>query len=254
VEDQRSDAGDLSPVDPDEAHEAAAPQSKHRMPRGKAARRAATAESDAEAEKPDVTEESEVPAVGEGPEVGEEPAEEPVHAERRPPGRLAAVVIGLAAALFVGSAAFGGSMLYSVIADRAAATTKLEVARTAASAITTLWTYTPEDMDQLADRSAKYLGGDFLPQYRKYIDAIVPTNRQAQVTNNTEVVGAAVESLDGPHAVAIVYTNSTSTSPLTKNIPSLRYLSWRLTMERDGSRWLVTAMAPITSLDLTPQI
>jgi Mce-associated membrane protein len=256
------------------------------MPRGKA-RRAASAESVGESEKTDGAEESEADQsseAGEAPteEATEAPAEEatgeateapaaevtgeadaepteesdpgPVQAERRPPGRFAAAAIGVAVALFVASAAFGGSMLYSVVADRAAAATKLEVARTAASAITTLWTYTPEDMDQLADRSARYLGGDFLPQYRKYIDAIVPTNRQAQVTNSTEVVGAAVESLDGPHAVAIVYTNSTSTSPLTKNIPSLRYLSWRLTMEREGSRWLVTAMAPITSLDLTPQI
>ena len=71
-------------------------------------------------------------------------------------------------------------------------------------------------------------------QYRKYVDAIVPTNKQAQVTNNTQVVGAAVESLDGPDATAIVYTNTTSTSPLTKNIPSMRYLSYRLTLQRDG--------------------
>ena len=46
------------------------------------------------------------------------------------------------------------------------------------------------------------------------VDAIVPTNRQAKVTNKTEVVGTAVESLQGSDATAIVYTNTTSTSPL----------------------------------------
>jgi Mce-associated membrane protein len=140
------------------------------------------------------------------------------------------------------------------LADRAAVDTKFEVARTAAQAITTLWTYTPENMESLAGRSARFLGGDFEAQYRKYVDAIAPTNKQAQVSNNTEVVGTAVESLDGKDATAIVYTNSTATSPLTKNIPSLRYLSYRLNLERRDAKWLVTKMTTITSLDLTPQL
>jgi Mce-associated membrane protein len=109
-------------------------------------------------------------------------------------------------------------------------------------------------MDKLADRAAQYLSGDFEVQYRKFVDAIVATNKQAQVTNNTQVTGAAVESLNGPDAVAIVYTNTTSTSPLTKGIPSLKYLSYRLFMKRDRARWLVTRMMTITSLDLTPQV
>ena len=57
-----------------------------------------------------------------------------------------------------------------------------------------------------------------------------------------------------PEATAIVYTNSTSTSPLTKNIPSMRYLSYRLTLHRDGPEWLVTGMTAVTNLDLTPKI
>ncbi|HZE17593.1 MAG TPA: mammalian cell entry protein, partial [Mycobacterium sp.] len=44
------------------------------------------------------------------------------------------------------------------------------------------------------------------------------------------------------------------TSPVTKNIPSLRYLSYRLFMKRDHARWLVTRMTTITSLDLTPRL
>ena len=71
---------------------------------------------------------------------------------------------------------------------------------------------------------------------------------------HTDVTGAAVESLEGPNAVAIVYTNTTSTSPLTKNVPALKYLSYRLIMKRDNGRWLVTRMTTITSLDLTPHL
>jgi Mce-associated membrane protein len=156
--------------------------------------------------------------------------------------------------LFVGSAAFAGATMQPYLSDRAVVATKLKVARTAANAITTLWTYTPENMDSLADRAATYLGGDFAAQYRKFVDAIVAPNKQAKITNHTDVTGAAVESLEGPNAVAIVYTNTTSTSPLTKNVPSLKYLSYRLIMKRDKGRWLVTRMTTITSLDLTPHL
>lgn len=173
---------------------------------------------------------------------------------RRQAGKPTAIVAAVAAAIFVGAAAFAGATVQPYLADRAAVATKLRVARTAANAITTLWTYTPENMDSLADRAAMYLTGDFGAQYRKFVDAIAAPNKQAKVTNSTVVTGAAVESLNDPDAVAIVYTNTTSTSPLTKNIPALKYLSYRLIMKRVGTRWLVTRMTTVTSLDLTPQM
>ncbi|BAV43521.1 mammalian cell entry protein [Mycobacterium ulcerans] len=168
--------------------------------------------------------------------------------------RLAAVGAAITALLFVGSAAFAGAAVQPYLADRAVVAIKLNVARTAANAITTLWTYNPENMDGLPDRAATYLSGDFGAQYRKFVDTIVAPNKQAKITNNTEVTGVAVESLDGPNAIAIVYTNTTTTSPLTKNIPSMKYLSYRLIMKRDRSRWFVTRMTTITSLDLTPRV
>jgi Mce-associated membrane protein len=173
---------------------------------------------------------------------------------RRPAGKRIAIAVAVAAVLFVGSAAFAGVTMQPYLSDRAIVATKLKVARTAANAITALWTYTPDNMDTLADRAATYLSGDFAAQYRKFVDAIVAPNKQAKITNSTEVTGAAVEELAGPNAVAIVYTNTTSTSPLTKNVPSLKYLSYRLTMKRDNGRWLVTRMTTITSLDLTPHL
>jgi len=194
-----------------------------------------------------------------GPEVdpveGEEkPDDKTILIERKPARRWQAVAVAAAAVLFVGAGAFAGATVQPYLTDRALVDIKLDVARTAAKAITTLWTYTPDDMDTLPDRTAQYLGGDFESQYRKYVDAVAPTNKQAQVTNDTQVVGAAVESLRGPDAIAIVYTNSTSTSPLTKGIPSMRYVSYRLMMQRRGARWLVTKMTTITSLDVTPQL
>jgi Mce-associated membrane protein len=173
--------------------------------------------------------------------------------ERRPATKWSVIAAAVAAALFVGSAAFAGATMQPYLTDRATVATKLRVARTAANAITTLWTYTPQNIDKLADRASQYLSGDFEAAYRKYLDALVAPNKQAQITNSTQVIGAAVESLSASDATAIVYTNTASTSPSTKDVPSLKYLSYRLELKRDHARWLVTKMTTITSLDLTPK-
>ena len=162
-------------------------------------------------------------------------------------------LIGAAAGSFVLAGAFTGGALQPYLADRAAVATKMNIARTAVDAITTLWTYTPEDMDKLPERSAKFLSGDLQNQYRKFVDAIAATNTQAQVSNKTQVVATAVESLQGDDATALVYTNTESTSPKTK-IPSMKYLSYRLDLTRQGTQWKVTKMSTVTSLDLTPKL
>ena len=156
--------------------------------------------------------------------------------------------------LFVASGAFAGATAQAYLMDRAEVALKEKVARTAAEAITTLWSYTPTDMDKLSERSAKYLGGDFGQQYRRYVDAIAPENKQAEVTSSTQVVAVAVESLRGSDATAIVYTNTTSTTPKSNNIPSLKYLSYRLELQQQDRDWRVTKMTTVTSLDLTPKL
>lgn len=234
-----------------------------KKPVGKAARTSTPAASDVMVDEQDTERTSDVES--EPAAEAEEPSEEDVPTpdeirmvEHRPAGRGLVVAAVVASVLFVGGGAFAGAMVQPYLAQRALNTTKLEIARTATAAITALWTYTPDDMPALADRASRYLGGDFANDYRKYIDAIIEPNKQAQVTNTTEVVGAAVESVSPSiaptDATAIVYTNSISTSPVTKNIPSLRYLSYRLTMKRDGGEWLITRMSTVTSFDLTPQL
>jgi Mce-associated membrane protein len=229
---------------------------RHHLPRGKL--QEASDDTSAGTVTEDAVEEpAEVPAEETVEESGaeeSEPEAEPVLVPHRTAGRALKAVAVAAGILFIGAAAFAGATLQPYLADRAAVHTKFEVAQTAARAITTLWTYTPEDMDSLPDRAGKFLTGDFAVEYRRYIDAIVETNKQAQVTNNTQVLGAAVESLTPTEASAIVYTNSVATSPVSKGIPSLRYLSYRLTMELRNRQWLITKMTAVTSLDLTPKL
>ncbi|MGB9224209.1 mammalian cell entry protein [Mycobacterium sp.] len=252
MEDKQPAAGDLiDDTEPDPKATEATEAVKTEAGEGDGTASAATSsETEATAEDAEVDSEKDAEA-SETAEAGGAPKR---IKKRRLAGKRLGIAVAVAAVLFIGSAAFAGATVQPYLADRANTATKLRVARTADRAITTLWTYTPENMDGLADRAATYLSGDFAAQYRKFVDAIVAPNKQAQVTNTTQVTGVGIESLDDPNAVVIVYTNTTSTSPLTKNIPSLKYLSYRLFMKRAEGRWLVTRMTTITSLDLTPHI
>jgi Mce-associated membrane protein len=205
-------------------------------------------DADADDESADETTDSEGPTDSEGDKT------ETVMVPFRPAGKRLTYVAAGAAALFVASGAFAGAMVQPYLADQALVATKLQVAETSANAITTLWTYTPDNIDSLPQRASQYLSGDFAAQYRTFVDSIVPTNKQAQISSNTQVMGTAVETIGPNEATAIVYTNSVSTSPVTKNIPSLRYLSYRLTLKRDGNDWRITQMPALTKLDLSPQL
>jgi Mce-associated membrane protein len=220
VEGQRSEAGDLSEAETVESQEPPLD------------------DSDSAAESP-------TPA---------DPPKEPSAARKWLVRNKTRVTIAATAGLFIISGGFVGAAVQPYLADRATVATKEKIARTAANAITTLWSYTPDNMDKLSDRSAKYLGGAFGQDYRSYVDAIAPTNKQAKVTSSTQVVAAAVESLRGSEATALVYTNTTSTTPQSNNIPSIKYLSYRLELQREGRDWRVTKMTTVTSLDLTPKL
>lgn len=162
--------------------------------------------------------------------------------------------VAAAAVLFVGSAVFAGAVLQPYLADRAAVAAKKEVARVAAAAVTELWTYTPDTIETLPQRAGQYLSADLHEQYRKLLEAAVMPNKQAQITDKTNVVGTAVESLDGTRAVVLVLTNTTAISPLTQNVPSLKYVAYRMYLHQQGSRWWVTDMTTISFMDLTPKL
>ena len=255
MEDQQTEPGDLTPERSDAGSDVDVPQGKaarrrHRLPRHPTAVTSSTDEETG-VEESGIEESDTDESDTEEPETGDA---EPELAPHQPVGRRLVMVGVAAGVLFVGATAFSGAMLQPYLAYQALTQNRFDVAKTAADAVSTLWTYTPQNMDSLGDRSQRFLSGRFAEEYRKFVDSIVATNKQAQVTNETKVVGAAVETIGPTEATAIVYANSVATSPLSKNVPSLRYLSYRLTLQRHGSDWLVTRMPALTQLDLTPQL
>ena len=109
-------------------------------------------------------------------------------------------------------------------------------------------------MDSLPDRSANYLGGDFAAEYRNYIDAIVAPNKQAQVTNNTQVLGTAVETLTPSEATGDRVHQLRCDQSGDEEHPVAALSVLPVDDGAPGREWLITRMATITSLDLTPQL
>ena len=132
MEDQQPAAGDLTVAAPDEQ---AADDTEAKDEDTEAT------DEDTEAEEPTSADDEVKPA----------PVSKPNWFSRN----KVALGVGTSAALFVAAGAFGAAAVQPYLADRAAVATKLDIARTAADAITTLWTYTPEDMDKLPERSAR---------------------------------------------------------------------------------------------------
>ena len=127
--------------------------------------------------EPEPVSESDDAAEPEESEAEHAPAEDVVLVPYRPAGKRLTVAAVAAGVVFVGAAAFAGAAVQPYLADRALVGTKLKIARTAADAITTLWSYTPDNMDNLPDRSAGFLGGDFANAV-SYTHLTLPTNRE----------------------------------------------------------------------------
>ncbi|OBJ67442.1 hypothetical protein [Mycobacterium sp. 1274756.6] len=247
MEDQQHGPGDLSDDDAETASDATA---------------AETPESETEPAESETGAGEAADGQPESTSDAEEPATESADGSAAPAGpsrsarlraALPAVGLGAAATVFVAAAAAAGAAVQPYLADRALVDTKLAIARSASDAIRTLWTYTPETISSLPDRAAEYLTGDLAANYRKYIEAIEPRYIQAQVSLDSEVVGVAVSAVEDTDASALVYTNTSWSSPKTKDIPGLQYNAYQVALVRDGARWRVTALEPITNFTLTPQ-
>jgi serine/threonine protein kinase len=171
---------------------------------------------------------------------------------RRKVNRRQAIALGVPALLCVAAVVFAAITGRLYLADQAVADAKRAIVRTATEAIKAMWTYSPEDMDGLPDRAAKYLYGDLRNQFSQFVKEITPANKQAKITNTTDVLASGIESFTGSDATAIVYTNMTSTSP--KNQPEVKYTSYRLIMQMHDSAWPIIRMTTITSSDSEPKL
>lgn len=147
----------------------------------------------------------------------------------------------LLAAVLVALIVFGVNRLL-VIHDSA----KVDDGRTAAlvaarSEVVTLLSISPTtskaDVAQLLDGATK----GFKSQFKQQADALLKAVEDAKVTSKGTVASSGVTSIKGDKAVVLVAASGTVENSNTSK-PEARNYRLKVTLDKVGSRWLVSAM------------
>jgi Mce-associated membrane protein len=108
-----------------------------------------------------------------------------------------------------------------------------------------VYTYSANTIDRDIASAQSHMTGDFLAQYKQYIQSPAPTDaKKSQVKTAATVAGAALMELHPDSAQALLFINQTTTSaqnPAT----SLASRSIVVTLEKVDGMWLISAMKPV---------
>jgi Mce-associated membrane protein len=108
-----------------------------------------------------------------------------------------------------------------------------------------VYTYSANTIDRDIASAQSHLTGDFLSQYKQYIQSPAPSEaKQNAVKTAATVAGAALMELHPGSAQALLFINQTTTSaqnPAT----SLASRSIVVTLVKVDGKWLISAMKPV---------
>lgn len=108
-----------------------------------------------------------------------------------------------------------------------------------------VYTYSANTIDRDIASAQSHLTGDFLSQYKQYIQSPAPTEaKKNAVKTAATVAGAALMELHPGSAQALLFINQTTTSaqnPAT----SLASRSIVVTLVKVDGKWLISAMKPV---------
>lgn len=148
-------------------------------------------------------------------------------------GGLAVVLVGLLVGIGVLVATRG-----HVDDDLTAA--QQEVAGAARTEAMAFLTVDHTDMDPLIDAVLAGATGDFAEQYESQRKTLTSEAVRTRATSTGEVVALGVGHLDDDSANVLVAANSTVTNTSTDSEGQVRYYRLRLTLVREGDRWLTS--------------
>lgn len=108
----------------------------------------------------------------------------------------------------------------------------------------TLLSYTPDKVEQQLGDALNLLTGGFRDTYTTFTrDVVIPGAQQQQVSAVTTVPSAASVSADPNRAVVLLFVNQTVS--VGGNAPTNTASSVRVTLERSGDQWLISAFDPV---------
>jgi len=107
-----------------------------------------------------------------------------------------------------------------------------------------LLSYQPDNVENTLAAASDRLTGTFRDSYTQLTkDVVIPGAKEKHISATATVPAAASVSATPTHAVVLVFVNQTtvvSTSPPTDTASAVR-----VTLDKDGDRWLISAFDPI---------
>jgi len=197
-------------------------------------------------DKPDIPElETEITVEGSDsyPEIAEAEAE----ADAAPKAgfswsRAVAFVILPVIAMLLGAAA--GYLKWEDSSRRDADTARTEAVTAARDSTVALLSYKPDTVEKELGAARDRLTGTFLDAYTQLVNTVViPGAKEKKISALATVPAAATVSAKADHAVVLLFVNQTVT--VGADAPTNTTSSVRVTLDKVGGRWLISAFDPI---------
>jgi hypothetical protein len=156
---------------------------------------------------------------------------------------LRLAVIGLAAVALVAAVAIGYTQWTEP--DRNLRDDSAEVVGIASSVAEASATFTPASPTAAIDRATELMTPDRADKYKNEFAAIAKQLTSKNVTASASTISAGVEAIGPRDASVAVMMRGTQNVP--GQPPDMAVLALRITLSKDGDRWLVDDVTPINS-------
>lgn len=172
-----------------------------------------------------------------------EPAEEPAPAAKKFSwSRLVAFIVLPAIALVLAGAA--GYLKWEFASRNDADTARKEAVDAARDSTVALLSYKPDTVEKDLGAARDRLTGSFLDAYTQLVNTVViPGAKEKKISALATVPAAAPVSAKQDHAVVLLFVDQTVT--VGADAPTQTTSSVRVTLDKVGDRWLISAFEPI---------
>lgn len=120
----------------------------------------------------------------------------------------------------------------------------VESVQAAKDSTVAMLSYQPDTVEQQLTDARSLLTGDFQQAYTDLTtDVVIPGAKEKQISAVATVPAAASVQADPNHAVVLVFVNQTVV--VGNDAPTDTASSVRVTLEKSGDRWLISAFEPV---------
>lgn len=156
---------------------------------------------------------------------------------------LRLAVVGITAAALVAAVVVGYTQW--TVPDRAMRADVDEVVGIASSVAEASATFTPQDPNASIDRAAGLMTPERAETYRNEFAAVARELTSKNISGQAETISAGVEAIGPAVASVAVVMRGTQNAPDKK--PDVAVYALRITLSKDGGKWMVVDVTPINA-------